>query len=265
MARSGRTWRTGVSVAAASRSRHAASAWATERGLRAQRLGVLQLEPGDVGVGGPRRPGAQLLAGLLGPPEPAQRRQLGDQPVVQLEQRRHVGGGVRLLGVGQRAPQPVGQAVALGRRDAQLALQQRDQRRRAVADEPGGDLGVEQVRAGWRRTACVRTSRSCWAAWATASAGLSNSRRSGAGSHAVRVDEHDPVGPAQLHQREAREVRPLAVELGVDGVAGFGDEDVDDLVELGGLIDPAMGHEGWSPRDHLAPGRDPRRRSRPRR
>ena len=73
-------------------------------------------------------------------------RQLGREPVVDFEEVLHVGGGVLHLVVGQRATQPVGQSITLGRRHTDLALQQRHQRRRAVAGEPGGDLGVEHPR-----------------------------------------------------------------------------------------------------------------------
>lgn len=51
----------------------------------------------------------------------------------------------------ERSRQPVGEAVALREVDPRLALGQGAQRRRAVADEPGGDLGVE-VRRGPSRT-----------------------------------------------------------------------------------------------------------------
>ena len=91
MARSGSTWRTGVSVAAASRSRHAATAWATAR-ARDRSDGRPSAEPA-LGVDRARRAGAQLLARLLDPAEPAEL-ELGDETVVQLEQRGHVGGGV---------------------------------------------------------------------------------------------------------------------------------------------------------------------------
>ena len=59
-----------------------------------------------------------------------------------------VGGRVFALIDGQRPPQPVGEAVALGRADPELTLQQGNQRRRAVADETTGHLRVEQVVAG---------------------------------------------------------------------------------------------------------------------
>ena len=66
--------------------------------------------------------------------------------VLQLQQVGHVAGRVRALVVGERATQPVGEPVALGGGDLQLALQQRHQRRRAVAEEAGGELRVVQPR-----------------------------------------------------------------------------------------------------------------------
>ena len=121
-------------------------------GLRPQRPGVLQLRST------PPRGRWRRSAGCAAPrtrPRPSpggpSAGQLGDEAVVQLEQGGDVGGGVLRWAVGQRPAQPVGEPVALGRRDAELALQQRHQRRRAVADEAGGDLGVEQARAGPRR------------------------------------------------------------------------------------------------------------------
>ena len=35
------------------------------------------------------------------------------------------------------------------------------------------------------------------------------------------VDEHQPTRPGQLHQRQLREVRPLPMELGVNGELGL--------------------------------------------
>ena len=73
-------------------------------------------------------------------------------------------------------------------------------------------------------TAWPSTSRSCWAACSDGDARrLSNSRASGAEVDRQRVDEHDAAGPGDLHQGQAREVRLLAVELGVDGVPRLGD------------------------------------------
>ena len=144
-ARSGSTWRTGTSTAIARRSRHARHRPGHATGARLQHAHVLEAQPcllGSVPLTGrcaaprrPRRPTrcgrARQLAVELGPAAPAG----GD-----------VGGGVVALLVGQRPPQPVGEAVALRRGDLQLGPQQRHQRRRAVAEEPGGQLGVVDVR-----------------------------------------------------------------------------------------------------------------------
>ena len=146
MARSGSTWRTGTSRRIARRSRHAATD-GRRRGARAQRAGVLQPQPGVVGAGAADRLGAQFLARVDDPVASGRwPTSLAAEPVVHLEQVLDVGGGVLHLVVGQRPAQPVGEPIALGRRHTDLALQQRHQRRRAVAGEPGGDLRVEHPR-----------------------------------------------------------------------------------------------------------------------
>jgi hypothetical protein len=133
-----------VSVAIARRSRHAATACATGSRPRAQRTGILQLRPGVVGIGRRGRLGQHLGTGVIDPFEPAELGEPDGETVVRFEQVGDVGCGVLALIVGQWAPQPVGEAVALGRADAELTLQQGDQRRRAVADESAGHLRVEQ-------------------------------------------------------------------------------------------------------------------------
>ena len=131
-----------MSSACASRSRHAATAWAIARArgrsVRAS-LRRAQASSGAVRAGRPR---AQLVERLDRPGEPAALDQLGIDVVLEVEQVAHVGGGVLLLVGRQRPVQPVGQPVALGRALPELTADELDQRRRRVADEPGGDLGV---------------------------------------------------------------------------------------------------------------------------
>jgi hypothetical protein len=58
-----------------------------------------------------------------------------------------------------------------------------------------------------------------------------------------RVDQHEflPVGaaPSDLDERELRKVRALAVELGVEGIAGRGEQCLDEVVEIALSVDPA--------------------------
>ena len=260
IARSGSTWRTGVSLAAASRSRHAATAWATARARGAQRAGVLQLHPRRHRVGGAGRAGAQLLARLLGPPQAPERRQLGDEAVLQLEQRRRR----------RRRRTPAGPSVS-GRRSQSVSrsplagvmpsspCSSDDQRRRAVADEAGGDLGVEQA----RRDRADGVGEHVEVLLGGVGDGDGRALEQPGQRRRVdrqRVDQHEAAGPGDLHQREAREVGLLAVELGVDGVAGLGDQRRRRRRRArpgGRSSDPSR---GLVPADRLPPGRDPRQR-----
>ena len=147
MARSGSTWRTGVSVAAASRSRHAATAWATARARGRSERASFSLSPRHARGRSPRSAGG---AAPRTRPRPSSSRpsapQLGDQAVVQLEQDATSAAAYsHWASVSGRRSQSVSRSPLAGD-DAELALQQRRQRRRAVADEAGGDLGVEQPR-----------------------------------------------------------------------------------------------------------------------
>ena len=95
-ARSGSTWRTGVSLAAAS-FRHAATAWATDRvGLAA--TGVLELSQATSGSVAPvGRVRSSSQASSTQPSRPSVRSSV-DEAVVQLEERGDVGGGVLAAG-----------------------------------------------------------------------------------------------------------------------------------------------------------------------
>ena len=219
MARSGRTWRTGRSTAAARRSRHAATACATPAAPGLQHAHVLQPHPRLLGVGGARRADPELLAGVERPLQPAHRLELGDEHVLQLEQVGDVARGVRLLVVGERPAQPVGEPIALGGVDAELGLQQRGERRRAVAGEACGELRVEQARR--HRPADVGQHVEVLLS------GVQHGERLRVEEPSQRVrvdrervDEDDLARPRQLEQRELREVGPLAMELGVHRVTG---------------------------------------------
>ena len=143
MARSGRTWRTGMSTRIARSSRQAASDWAIARPFGRSDRASFSRSQASCGIRAARRTRAQFLAGILGPLEAPHLLELRDQSVVHVEQVLHVGCRVLALVVGQRASDPVGQPVALGRGDPDLALEERHERGRAVADEAAGDLRVE--------------------------------------------------------------------------------------------------------------------------
>ena len=203
IARSGSTCRTGMSVDIARRSRHAATACATARRPGAQRADVLQLRPRVVGIGRRGRLGQQLGARVVDPVEPAELGQPGGEAVVRFEQVRHVGRCVLALIDGERTAQPVGEPVALGRADAELALQQGDQRRCAVAHEAARDLRVEQASrhasGGVREHVEILLRR------------VKDCQRVGLEEtierpyvDGQRVDEHQLAGPRQLQQRQLR-------------------------------------------------------------
>ena len=85
---------------------------------------------------------------------------------------------------------------------------------------------------GPRPHARARIARSCSAACATISAGPAEDRRRTASmSTANGSIERDPARPRDLHEREARPVRALAVELGVERVARLVAELVDQAGE----------------------------------
>ena len=200
MARSGSTWRTGMSLAAASRSRHAATAWATARARdRSERASFSFIHAAS----GVDRAGRAGCAAPRRPPRPTPVRpssaELGDRagPAAASSDATSAA-AYACWAVGQRPAQPVGEAVALGRRDAELALQQRRPatacRSRRSRPRPGCRTGAR----GTAPTAWVSTSRSCCAAWATASAGDSNSLAQRPRVDRQRVDERQLTGVADV-------------------------------------------------------------------
>ena len=76
---------------------------------------------------------------------------------------------------------------------------------------------VSKSRPGVVPHARSRTSRSCSAAWMTASAGPESTSAKGATSTASGSTS-DPPRPGDLQERETGEVGPLPVELGVERV-----------------------------------------------
>src|SRR5512143_3285524 len=62
-----------------------------------------------------------------------------------------------------------------------------------------------------------------------------------------RVDQSGLAVDGELDERQLREVGPLAMELGVEGIARFLGQTVDECLEIGLRVDPAMAHAGWSP------------------
>ena len=171
---------------------------------------------------------------------------MGIERILELQQVCHIAGRVTALVVGERTSQPVGEAVALRCGDPQLGLEQRDQRRRAVAEETGGELGV--VHAPWHRTdgvmqyveilLCRMQHRQYLAV---------EQQLQGAEVHRQRVHEHDLAGAFDLQQRQLRKVRALAMELGIERIPRRLEQTADELSEFGRVVDPAMSHEGELP------------------
>ena len=212
-------------------------------GVGPQGSSVLEAKPCIVRGRSTRRPGAELFTGILGPRQPADFGELGHQPFVHFEQVLDIDGGVRALAVGQRTTQPVGQPVALGRRDPDLPLQQRDQRRRAVAHETSGQLRVEHL----RRDGPDRVGQHVEVLLGS----VDHTQRLGGEQRLERthidrerIDQCQflavPGAPRDLDEGQFREVGPLAMELGVEGVAGLRPECLDEIVEVDLSVDPAV-------------------------
>ena len=175
-ARSGSTWRTGHVRGRRLPLAPGRHALRHGPGPRAQRLGVLQLQPGQLGRRRPGRPRPQLLARLFHPRPAAQRCSSADRRSCSCSSHATSDSAYAFWAVRQRPPQPVREPVTLGRRDAQLALQERRERRRPVAHEPSRDLCVEQVGTGWRRRRGSARRGPAARHAPRASAGVSNNR-----------------------------------------------------------------------------------------
>ncbi len=193
---------------------------------------MLQPPPRLLGHDGRARATEQDGELLLRPLEAPRRLQPLREQLPQLEEVGHVARRVAALRVGERAARPVGQLVALLEADPEQTLDEREQRRRAEADEARGELGVEDG-AGRQAARPLQHLQVL--------VGSVEHGDAVAGEHAgergdvdgQRVDQRDRVVPGDLEQGEMRVVAPLAVELGVDPVLGRVDELVDEALQLG--------------------------------
>ena len=172
----------GQSSSAARRSRQAATVRATPR-LRPRRVRTsFSFSHASSGSPGPVGRWRSSSHSSSGPRQPASLLERARRPIAQLEEIGDVGGGVRALARREGPAQPVREAIGLGHLHAELAGEEVAERRRGMAEEAGRQLRVEQPgRDG--ADGPVSTSRSCWAAWNTASPGPSKSRR-----NAMHVD-----------------------------------------------------------------------------
>jgi hypothetical protein len=127
----------------------------------------------------------------------------------------HVGGRVDEGFLAERAPEPVREPVGLAQVDAQAALQQHAQARRAEADEPGGDLRVHQV--GRADAAGPLQDLEVLAGGVHDARDRALQQLAQRGHvHRQGVDHDDVVTRRQLQQGQLGEVGALAVELGVE-------------------------------------------------
>jgi hypothetical protein len=215
-------------------------------GATAQLARLLDAPPRFVRTAVHGGPPAQLLALVERPVEAAVPFQVGTQVVVERQEVLDVGCRVRALVLRERAAQPVREAVALRQPNAELAFDERRQRRRAVSREAGRQLRVEQLcrhRAArpvehfdvLRGRVHDDDSRAC------------EYGRERLEFDRERVDERDARAPSHLYQGDVREVRALAVELGVDRDRGFAAEALDERVDSLGRVDPARLHPAVSP------------------
>jgi hypothetical protein len=163
-----------------------------------------------------------------------------------------VGGGVDALVEAERSGHPVGEAAGLRQVDAEDPVGEHRERRRREAEEAGRELGVEQD----RRDGAARPLEDL-----EVLAGGVHDGGTGPLEHRAErgdvdregVDQRQAARPGDLHEGDLGEVRPLAVELGVDRVGGLTRQVGDDLRERGVVVDPAMrfvgdrGTQGWSP------------------
>ena len=221
---------------------HAPTSCATPRALpRSWRLPLMR-HHAVAGSGRPCARNRRSSHSSRRPLEPAVLGQSLDECVVQCREVFDIRGGVRALVGGERPAGPVGEPIALGEPDAEHPFAQCRERRCAVAEEPGGDLRVEQVRRahaarafenGEVLVAGVRDER--------AGAGEHRCQRGDVDGH--RVDDREAAGPGDLHQREPGVVGALALELRVEAVEGLVTERADEVVEPGCVGDELhIGH-----------------------
>ena len=168
-------------------------------GLALQGPDVLEAQPGGLGSSGPTgacRSSSHSARAQSSRPSSSS---CAAEPVVEVEQVRHVARRVGHLVVRERPAQPVGQTVGLGQADLELAVDQRRQRRRGVAEEAGGELGVEQ--AGRHGPAGVGEHVEVLLGGVEhGQPGTGEQRAPAPGCRRERVDQGQLVVPGQLHQ-----------------------------------------------------------------
>ena len=200
--RSGRTKRTGWSISAARRSRHAATAWATPRGRAAQVAGLLDAQPRVLGA---RSGAAAACAAARTRRAPTRAGRCRSRSAQQVGPAARAGGRRRrprsVSWSSSSGPaQPVGEAVALGQADAERpARPARPSDGRGVARRSRPPAGCRRASSGTVPQASSRTSRSWLAACMTAMPGPSSTSRQRREVDRQRVDEDDLVVPAELH------------------------------------------------------------------
>ena len=155
MAMSESTKRTGRSRVMARRSRHAATARATERAEPRRLRTSLMRRHASSGSRAPRwRMRSCSHSSRAHCQRPTASRRVCRRSATSSRWATSEAAYSSWLGSSGRRSQSVRRS-ALGSLQPELALVQRGQRRGGHADEPGGDLRVEQARAGW----CRRRSR----------------------------------------------------------------------------------------------------------
>ena len=212
-------------------------------GTRLEDPHILDLHPRLIGIGSAHGASAEFLAGLGDPRESAHRCELRVEPVGELQEVGDVAGRIITLIVTERSPQPVGETVTLRCRHLQLALQQRHQRRCAVAEESGRELRVVEplgnAAAGMGEHVEILLS----------SVQNRQPRRLEQPSHRSeidchRIDDRDLVLRRELDEGQLGEVRALAMELGVECVPRLAAQPIDQRFELRLRVDPGVGHAG---------------------
>ena len=204
-----------------------------------QAANIFQLHPGIAGVETTRGFFGKLMTRFTHPADTAELVELCEQLVLQFEQMGDIDRRVLALRFRQRPPQPVGEAVTLRRVDSEFAVQDRNQRRRPIPQETTGDLRIEEPSRNGPDG--VREHVEILLGSVKDSLDISIEQP----PHRFDIDskwidQHQFVAPTELHQRQRWEVGPLAVELGIDRVARLEQQRIDDGIELGLLVDPAM-------------------------
>jgi hypothetical protein len=182
------------------------------------------------------RPLEERRALLLRPLQAATACQLGGDHVFHRDQVGDVVRGVlQLLGT-QRSPRPVGELVAFFEANAEHLFRQRDERRRRHAEKARRELGVEHARRHGSSRALEHLEILIGGVDHRDGV-LAKELRQRHEIDCERIDHRDTVLPGELHERQLREVRALAVELGVDRVVLDAVELDDQALEVGVGVD----------------------------